>query len=256
MDSTYREINEYSLKGEELFGEVINGLLHDEIGSTIRSSPILLRLGKQFLSRYASKRKRRQGIMRTRSFLRAMLMYLLYKDSHPNASIEEVFVVTNLERLDNCLDPDNGNIAPSVFVRYVNTLKCSADMLSYFYIIDGKKEESSSVEDFKNALNKYWSFKLRRAEDELVLRRHEKSRRPDNLPNVQSVSKLLKFVTCKIEHCVGEAENLITVRCALSAYIMTINARRGGEVQRLTLQDLREGMDDEWDQEQSVIRSE
>jgi len=247
INSKFSRVDKFSLDGNTKFGLIIQGMRKDDLGNFIRSEVLLIRIGRQFMKRYSTERKRKQGENRTRDFLRTLArIYFSFKEIKENAAFEDIFQVKYFEILDAAIDPEEKTKA-SVIVHDINALKCAADILSCLYIIDGRDADNTNIGKYRELLQKFWNHKLRRAEEALLTQRQEKSRRPENLPTLQEVKTILDSLTkILLTTCLTNSSNFVKIRRAMSSYAMMTNARRGGEVQRLTLDNAKNGFNDSW----------
>ena len=105
----------------------------------------------------------------------------------------------------------------------------------------GEEESSKRVDMFIITSDRCWRDRYKRADEELHLRRQQISRRTENQIESNHIKKVFDHIGTALDSLADAS--YIGVRRYLSSYLLLTNARRGGEVHRLTLEQCKEELD-------------
>ena len=235
------------------FASIIDHIHHDPIGDLIRENDDIRRISKLHFTSNKSDEKIDVSKKKTSTFMRTLVrIYMSYneklKSDHKQIiKIEELFHKANLEILTDIVD-DMAAGRPSVILNCFNTIKTAATLLSTLHNIDDKMDQHQYVKNFIDVSDILWKNRRKRAEEALYRVREETSRNPNNLPDDETVAELIANVSEYLDSVVpiNDAKTYLKIRQHLSTFLILTNGRRGNECHRLTTEQCKLGLQQEY----------
>ena len=134
-------------------------------------------------------------------------------------------------------------------------LKTAAGITIKLHTIDKNEEELQRANLFFSTCDSMWKGIRKRCDNMLIRERMRISRRPANLPKESEVTKLMLHVSNKLDDFLKMKNNdYVKVRRYLSTLLCISNARRGDEVHRLRIIEVKDGINGIWLQNQFAMK--
>ena len=223
----------------------------DDMFSIIEKDSIIQVIGKQI---YDARKpnKEKQARDKARNYMRKLAKL---SDLVGVKEAQNLFLLENLTALVDAItkicEPEEagGDIKSGVKVNLGNMIKMCSRILISHYGVKGDTIRVASIRAFNETFSSPTHYRtvFAEAEYQLVSKRNKVNRKPIALPKKEDVDTLFNFLTCEIEHLtesgINNQRDLIKARKVLVTYLTLGNARRGGEVCHLSLEDYNERED-------------
>jgi hypothetical protein len=256
---------EYSLLGtsnfsEEFLTKVLSKVRDDELGSCLRQDEFILYLGFKHYNKNKHKKSKIETVRKTsRAEMRLLANIYMTSKSYQgfvsnNGSILDLFCRDNFYCLTDAVqelsEADGEMKAGLRHTAYYLIIKSCKRLRDRFFI-EKKEELSKEIDSFLRSVKSCEDIFLSSAQYLLEMARLKKTRKPCQLPLEQDIEKLHKYIMSRIEDLANEftlwtSSTFIELRNVTMVRLALLNARRGGEVGRLSISEWEEAENDGW----------
>ena len=239
---------------KSLWSNVVLKMNEDEIGRKARNDSLIIAFGermynKQDISEHTPGHV--SGKMRELSRL------LLDLEHNSNGDIKTLRQALNVKHFDQILnsvrhiaeysDVSHSFKKPSVAIRLGYSVKKCATIMKSQAIQQGDKVQIENADNFLSLLTGNWSDHISTSAHTSLEK--DKFNKPQVLPTCQDVHKLYSYVKNI------EADDYTTLAKAAICEISLFNRKRGGEVQRMTIEDFEKGKRSQGSVDDEIIQS-
>lgn len=231
---------------------ILPSMRNDVVGNFIKENLILLKLGLEEFKVLASSEKEDTSVSRTQQYLRKIgrlchAAMNIAEEQGELLNIVDLFRSRNLIYFETALHDEEAPIMSKKNLGYA--LKKAACSLRTIYLMEERDDVVNRIDKFIKLFEGRWQTNFRQSEKSCIRRRMTHTRKPANLPEESSISKTvahLDKVIEKLNKKVLKAEDFVEVRRTVLTRIIILNARRPNEPSSLTLEDMKDGLNDVW----------
>ena len=237
------------------------------VGDLCRTDETIVRIGSVFYRKIKRKTDKAIQVRRTvRMEMRRLgNLYLTFTkenviSTYNNA--KDMFLRNNFNSLRNAIEiystTSVGKLKPGLKQNLLFLLKRSAKALKAILMADGKDTESSEIERFMQVLELWEDYIFGDAQYELNKRRQVNLRRPEKLPNEEDIQLVCAYVMSKMKNITDDPYLLVDSHCFVElrncacSRLTLLNARRGGEPARLTIEEWNDAKENKWIDQQRL----
>lgn len=211
--------------------ECISKLSDDAVGSLIKETPLLLYLGERlFLT--VSDAKQLQRRKRVNAFLRKLGIIFSYfrKEVSPEIEFVDMFRTNRLDMMIRAITAgieDGLTQAPM----FRNAIKFTCEKLSNKFYIDGDMDRATQLDRYLSCFTDLFKEKFKNIAEELIRKKYQKSKNPDNLPTSEDIKKVLAHCDSTInsisQTTASYGKHYKSIRQSLCTILTLENSRRG-----------------------------
>ena len=241
---------------------IISKFRQNEVGKLCQTDSIILQIGSVFYRRIKRKADKAVQVRRTvRIDMRRIAgLYLLFLEENVSEkryhNLQDMFLRSNFESFRNAIErysiSKEGTLKAGLKQNLLYLLKRSAKILRALMMAKGNDEASREIDTFVQVLELWEDFIFGDAQYELNKRRQIKLRRPESLPNEDDILCIrdriintMKELTQDV-FMLWDTSKFIQLRDSACTRLTLLNARRGGEPARLSVDEWTDANEDKW----------
>ena len=260
---------------------ILSKFIHNKVGRLCCKDETLLRIGLVFYGRIKRKIDKAVQVRKTvRTEMRRLANLYVLLLEEPNITqlynnIHDLFLRPNFSSLRDAIDrystSASGKMKPGLKQNLFYLLKRAAKVLKALLVEGSRDVESAEIERFVEILELWEDYIFGSAQYELNKRRQINLRRPEKLPNENDIRLLRDHVIKTMQRLtedpfeLWDSNRYVTLRDCACTRLTLLNARRGGEAARLTIEEWKDAQNDKWidkqrlkdlaDMDQALIKS-
>ena len=241
---------------------ILAKFIDNDVGRLCRKDKTIIKLGSVFYRRIRRKWDKAVQVRKTVRIEMRRLgnLYLIFTKQQniieKKKEAHDMFLRCNFEALRDAIDiysvTSEGKLKPGLKQNLLFLLKRSAKALKAILMSNSEDDEAREIESFVQVLELWEDFVFGDAQYELNKRRQINLRRPENLPNEDDVQLVRQTVIASMKSLTSDPFLLwddgcyIKLRDSACTRLTLLNARRGGEPARLTIDEWDDARKDNW----------
>ena len=252
---------------EEFVQRVLIKVRDDQIGKMIRKESNILYIGNKLHQKLKHKKEKVSTIRsQVRTEMRILASLYIEFKSKPDVLLKfdnllDLFIRENFNAMCDCFEiittHEDGTIKSgqrkNVYYMLVRTGKRLRDKLFQ----EKQDDLSNELNSFLRLLKSSEDVLLSNALYNLENQKLRKNRKPCQLPLEKDIQLIYEYIQQKNQelnndYCFWTPSSFVELRNVAMTRLTLLNARRGGEVGRLTLEDWKEARNDGWINKQRI----
>ncbi len=259
-------------QADEFNNSLLNKFVQDEAGELCRKDELIRLVGEHLfrnaVSRGPKKTDMRKNAMRDMRRLARIFLHVKESAAAENKqlnSVKDIFDRKNFPYLETAIlsltHKDDQTQKNGLKAQLGYLLKTVIIILKGTYLSKEEDEQASQVEKFEAILKLKWRSLFGDAEYANNLKRQQKLRKPEQLPEEGDMLSLRNYTTDQLKHLTGPFEIITNemyhkIRRLAVCRLTVYNARRSGEPARLLLTEWADAKSGAWLDPNAVSRLE
>ncbi|KAJ8018484.1 hypothetical protein HOLleu_43501 [Holothuria leucospilota] len=245
--------------------EILCRFRSDEVGEICRNDPVIVSIGKRLWDKGRNKEDKKLEVRKSvmSDMRRLGSLYQCFKEQHvihgtsslKIGTARDMFQRGNFDCLSEAISAyteDGCELKSGLKIGLYYLLKKACKIVKATHLVQRQDGEASEIDSFVAILELNQNFLFGDAAYQINKNRQASLRKPAALPLEEDVTKLRNFILSVIKNMmtdnfiVWDSNNFRRLRDMVVARLTLFNARRGGEPCRLSIEEWREAMADEW----------
>ena len=237
---------------QEFNSQCVNHLADDKIGKLIKADRTLLFLGSKLFRRTnkekkVERRNRTNGFMRRVAIIYDKFLIVRKKDSS-NFKINLMFRTEEIDAIGDALRLalETGRSLANL---YYNNIRMAIDLIQSQYLNSNETDKYNEIERFRKSFANLWKEEFKSYAEDVKRESNKRKRTPNALPTSSDIKTLIDHCERKIE-CIKTvrqaANNFVQLRRCIYTLLTIDNSRRGGELSRLKINNVKEDLQTSW----------
>ena len=252
---------------EDFKNNILGKLRENEVGNLCRTDQTILKVGMMFYGKVKRKADKKVQVRKTvRVEMRRLGNLYLHLKTNQGSLVQiyndasDMFLRQNFNLLRSAIDTysssESGKIKAGLKQNLLYLLKRAAKAIKAIKLTESKDDEAEQFDKFVEIFELLEDYIFGDAQYELNKRRQVNLRRPEKLPAEEDILCIRKHVITKMSEydtfTLWDTLSFVELRDCCVSRLTLLNARRGGEPARLTIDEWQDAASDKWIDQQRI----